>query len=128
MTDPAQVHQGDRVDVTLPLDTRFGSTLRLLCASLAADADFTVDEIDDLRLAVSEVFAMMVSRQPGGRVTTSFFADGGSLTVQLTHEGAAGEVRPDELARNILDAVVDTYRFEARSVTLTKFAVEARSA
>jgi serine/threonine-protein kinase RsbW len=128
MTDPALVHQRDRVEITVPLETRFISTLRVLAASLAADVGFSVDEIDDMRLAISEVFSMMTAEEPGRRLTASFVVDGDSLHVDIAGDGATSGVQPDDLARNILDAVVDSYRFEPGSVTLTKRAVEARSA
>lgn len=128
MTERALVNHADRVDITVPLDTRFTATLRVLSASLAADAGFTVDEIDDLRLAISEVFSMMAAEHPKGRLTASFVADGDVITVELTGEESSSRLQPDELARNILHAVVDSCRFEARSVVLSKRAAEARSA
>ena len=57
------VHTTDdsaRVDVTVPLRAEFASIVRLIAASLGADAGFTVDDIDDLRLALSEVFSSLV--------------------------------------------------------------------
>lgn len=117
----------DRIVISLPLDSRYVSTLRVLAASLAADAGFTVDEIEDLRLATSEVFSlMMAAHAQHGRVTTSFLLGPDSITMELSGDGAAAQ--PDELARSILAAVVDSYRFDATTVTLTKRAAEARSA
>ncbi len=128
MSDDALVNDRDRVEITLPLDTRFISTLRVLCASLAADVGFSVDEIEDLRLAVSEAFSLLAERQPGGRLTTSFHTVHDRLDIELVGAVSAVELQPDDLARKILDAVVDTYRFEQRSVVLTKRARETRSA
>jgi len=42
----------DRVDVTVPADSRYVPTVRLAAAGLAARCDLTIDEIEDLRLAV----------------------------------------------------------------------------
>ena len=61
-----------RVDVTVPLRPEFASIVRLIAASLGADAGFSVDDIDDLRLALSEVFAALVDgdrSRPDSRVT-----------------------------------------------------------
>ena len=118
----------DRVEITVPLDSRNISAVRVLCASLAADAGFSVDEIDDLRLAVSEAFSLLAERQPGGRLTTSFHTRGDRLDIELIGDVAGVDLRPDDLARKILDAVVDNYRFDLRSVVMTKRASEVFSA
>ena len=53
------------VDVTVPLRPEYASIVRLVTASLGADAGFTVDDIDDLRLAMSEVFSALVDASAG---------------------------------------------------------------
>lgn len=108
----------------MPLSTRYASTLRMIAASLGADAGFTVDEIDDLRLALDEVFSMLADGHEGGRVRTIFRLDERELTADLALESGPIEVAPDELAANILRSVVDHFEFSPESVTLTKRASE----
>ena len=62
----------DHFDVIVPLRTRYASTIRMIAASLGAEAGFTVDEIDDLRLALDEVFSLLAERHVGDRVRTRF--------------------------------------------------------
>ena len=50
----------DRFELTVPGRARSLVPFRLFVAAVAADAGCTVDEIDDLRLAVSEAFALLV--------------------------------------------------------------------
>ena len=66
----------DHFEVIVPLRTRYASTVRMIAASLGAEAGFTVDEIDDLRLALDEVFSMLAERHSGDRVRTTFRLDG----------------------------------------------------
>ena len=120
----------DIVEATLPLDTRYIATLRLLAASLAVDAGFSVDEIDDLRLAISEVWSVMADRAPAGRIAVRFSPSATVLTVTLTLHAPDANVSPadpltlDELGRSILESVVDSYAISGCDVSITKRATE----
>lgn len=50
----------DAVDIRLPADSAYLSVLRTATAGLAARLDFTLDEIEDLRIAVDEACAMLL--------------------------------------------------------------------
>ena len=91
----------------------------MIAASLGADAGFNVDEIDDMRLALDEVFSLLADRHAGDRVRTAFRLDDGQLIVVLTLESGPVDVEPDDLAANILRSVVDRYQFTSAGVTLT---------
>jgi hypothetical protein len=114
----------DHFEVIVPLRTRYASTVRMIAASLGAEAGFTVDEIDDLRLSLDEVFSLLAERHAGERVRTSFRVDGRQVSAALTLESGSLDVEPDELAANILRSVVDRFEFSERAVTLTKSASE----
>ena len=51
---------GDTVDIRIPAHVVYVSTLRLAAASLAARCDLTIDDIEDLRLAVDEACALLL--------------------------------------------------------------------
>ena len=44
----------------MPADVAYVATLRLTAASLAARCDLTIDDIEDLRLAVDEACALLL--------------------------------------------------------------------
>ena len=110
----------DQFEVIVPLRTKYASTVRMIAASLGAEAGFTIDEIDDVRLALDEVFSMLAERHVGERVRTTFRLDGQQLIAGLTLESGALDVTPDELASNILRSVVDRYEISSAGVTLAK--------
>jgi hypothetical protein len=114
----------DQFEVIVPLRTRYASTVRIIAASLGAEAGFTIDEIDDVRLALDEVFSMLAERHVGERVRTTFRLDGPQLIAGFNLESGPVDVRPDELAANILRSVVDRYEFTDDGVTLMKRAAE----
>ena len=57
------------VELRLPAETAYVSVLRMTTAGLAARLDFTLDDIEDLRIAVGEACALVLDDA----------ADGGSL-------------------------------------------------
>ena len=54
------------VELKLPAEGAYASVLRTLTAGLAARLDFTMDDIEDLRIAVSEAAAMVLDEADGG--------------------------------------------------------------
>ena len=63
----------DIVEVRLPAAGAYLSVLRTATAGLAARLDFTLDEIEDLRIAVDEACAMLLPQAiPGSELTCVF--------------------------------------------------------
>jgi serine/threonine-protein kinase RsbW len=76
----------DRVTVRMPADGAYLSVLRTATAGLAARLDFTLDDIEDLRIAVDEACAMLLSQAiPGSSLECSFALepDGMAITVSV---------------------------------------------
>ena len=115
-----------RVEVSVPLRTEFVATLRTMAASLGADVGFSIDEIDDLRLALSEVVSSLldIEGSPDDRITASFDLLGGGVTVTITTDRVGVAIELDDLAVTILDSVVDRYEIDGANVTLVKMASE----
>jgi serine/threonine-protein kinase RsbW len=131
---PDRALDAHRVEVIVPLQSASLSTLRTMTAALAADAGFSIDEIDDVRLALGEVVtAYLDAGSPGDgdagndRAHATFLVGDASLTVTVRPERGDARVEFDELASGILAAVVDDHRVGDDGVTLAKRAVEATS-
>src|SRR5690606_25081500 len=73
------------VELRLPADSAFLAVLRTATAGLAARLDFTLDDIEDLRIAVDEACAMVLPQaRPGSDLTCSFFLEQHRLKVAVT--------------------------------------------
>lgn len=114
------------IDLVLPARTELAATLRVVVASLGADVGLTVDEIDDVRLAVNEVFASTADDATTGRFAASFTAGEHSLSITMRTVDA-GPLVLDHLATTILESVVDDMVVDEHSVTIEKHAHEATS-
>lgn len=113
------------IDIDLPLHSRYATTVRAVAASVAADAGFSVDDIEDLRLGVNEAVAVVsdVDASESARLLVRFDVERGSVTVRASRTGVdepldAGAI--DVLAARILDAVADEHRIEDGAFVVVK--------
>jgi len=82
-TGPGDEARAD-VELRLPADSAYVSVLRTTSAGLAARLDFTLDDIEDLRMAVGEASALVLPvAEPGSDVVCEFFMRPGELTIQV---------------------------------------------
>jgi serine/threonine-protein kinase RsbW len=120
---------GDRdvVRLRLPAIGAYLSVLRTATAGLAARLDFTLEEIEDLRIAVDEACALLLpSAVPGAELDCTFelYKDELHVTVSaLTLDGA--EPARDSFAWTVLSALAgevdSSVDAESRvSITLAK--------
>jgi serine/threonine-protein kinase RsbW len=84
------------VELRLPADSAYVSVLRTTSAGLAARLDFTLDDIEDLRMAVGEASALVLPvADPGSDLTCQFFMRPGELTIAVGVP-CASPTPPDE--------------------------------
>jgi len=80
-----QITPSDVVTIKLPAAGAYLSVLRTATAGLAARLDFTLDEIEDLRIAVDEACAMLLSQAlPGADLECEFQLDDASIRVAVS--------------------------------------------
>jgi serine/threonine-protein kinase RsbW len=80
---PAEIG-GDQVTVRMPADGAYLSVLRTATAGLAARLDFTLDDIEDMRIAVDEACAMLLSQAiPGSSLECSFSLSPDDMTITV---------------------------------------------
>ncbi len=85
---PAQlsgIGMQDQVTVRMPADGAYLSVLRTATAGLAARLDFTLDDIEDLRIAVDEACAMLLGQAiPGSSLECSFSLEPDAMTISVS--------------------------------------------
>jgi anti-sigma regulatory factor (Ser/Thr protein kinase) len=111
--------------MSVPLRPEYASTIRTVAAALGADAGFSIDELDDVRLALSEVFSALIDDAPGGRAHVSFTVGDGSARIEVRADGPSTGVELDELALGILRSVTDRFEIVDGAIVLVKHATEA---
>jgi serine/threonine-protein kinase RsbW len=97
----------DRVRVCMPAEGAYLSVLRTATAGLAARLDFTLDEIEDLRIAVDEACAMLLSQAiPGTDLECDFELDTDAMTITVSVVAAQPRIPArDTFAWTVLSAL-----------------------
>jgi serine/threonine-protein kinase RsbW len=97
----------DKVTIKMPADGAYLSVLRTATAGLAARLDFTLDEIEDMRIAVDEACAMLLSQAiPGSDLECDFALGLDSMTVRVSVSCLAPRVPAgDTFAWTVLTAL-----------------------
>jgi serine/threonine-protein kinase RsbW len=112
--------------MSVPADVAYVSTLRLTAAGLAARCDLTIDEIEDLRLAVDEACSLLLPHaEPGTALQARFQLHRGRLEVAARVSSAGGgELDRDGFAWTVLGALASSVDVsstdESVVITLTK--------
>jgi serine/threonine-protein kinase RsbW len=95
----------DRVTIKMPAEGAYLSVLRTATAGLAARLDFTLDEIEDLRIAVDEACAMLLAEADAGSVLECDFELGGD-TMTISVSAQTGQLpAKDTFAWTVLTAL-----------------------
>ena len=97
----------DQVTVCMPAEGAYLSVLRTATAGLAARLDFTLDEIEDLRIAVDEACAMLLSQAvPGTSLDCTFTLGRDQMTIAVSVlSQAARPPSSDSFAWTVLSAL-----------------------
>lgn len=110
------------VQLIVPAEAGSARLARLIAAALATDASFTVDDTEDLRVAVSELVALLVegAENPADHISLTYRrgADVVEVTGERTlqsgepeAESSSDGIEPDDLALEILRVVVDEHHY-----------------
>jgi len=111
----------DVVELRVPATVAYVGTLRTLAASLAARCDLTIDEIEDIRLAVDEACALMLPHAVGGDpLQARFVLSVGAIYYEATvASGAGAEPDHDGFSWSILSALAEDLQVRSTDTHLT---------
>jgi serine/threonine-protein kinase RsbW len=106
---------GERIELTVPARPGYARTVRVTAATLASRLGMSIDDVDDVRIALEEAFLLASSRAADDAEVTFVFdvSDDrmevcvGPLSAEQGPEGE-GEA-PDRYARFILESVCDSF-------------------
>ena len=109
------------VELRLPADGAFVAILRTATAGLAARLDFTLDDIEDLRIAVDEACAMVLPQaNTGSSLDCRFWLGDGAITVAVSAEcDQPRQPSQDGFAWTVLSALATEVSAETERNRLT---------
>ena len=109
----------DRVVLSVPARGEYARTVRLVAAELATRIGMSIDEVDDVRLAVEEAFVYATQAAEIETVTCAFELDGSSLEMLVgplpdTCIGGEATDASQRYAKFILEGVSDEFELLQR--------------
>lgn len=102
------------VDIRVPPDPAFSRVLRLAASGIASLTSFTVDEIEDIKVAVSEVLLALIEHGAGDVIEIRMTSDEDSFVIDaITAVEGFDTEHPDlQMCRTVLSGVCSTHRVE----------------
>lgn len=116
-------HHGDgsrlrpEIEVAVPAMGAYLSVLRTAAAGLAARLDFTLDDIEDLRMAVDEACSILLTQAiEGSQLRCSFYVDGATMIVSArVHAQTPRPPSRDGFAWTVLTALASSIEVDVVS-------------
>jgi len=123
--------EGNRVTLTFPAAVELVRLARLVASGLAAHAGLSVDDIEDIRIAVDELCALVVQHAVADADVSLVLdtTDAAMLVEVRARAGSAdGPFALDELSGHILNAAADEHRLARDDGWLVATLVKRRDA
>lgn len=106
----------EKVSIKIPASPAYLNVVRLVASGLASRLEFTIDEIEDLKIAVDEMSAYLTGANGReGTMEVSFVIDDDRIEILGSGDFAPGQkIRTDltDFSRVILETVVDSASLE----------------
>lgn len=105
------------VTVELDRDPKLVRVARLAARSMASDAGFHLEDLEDLSLGIDELAACAIAAmRDGARLRMHIEVDDLGLSARGIIVGDADDLAVDDLARSVLDGAVDRWAVNDKSV------------
>ena len=96
------------VTLVVPATPEYLRLARLASADTASRAGFDYEEIDDLRIAVTELCHLLIGADATGEVTLEFHVAPDAITIE-GHAAAPGTPVDNEFSETLIATVVDEH-------------------
>ncbi len=128
MLEPSPIGVRDTVALRLPASSAYLSVLRMATAGLASRLDFTVDDLDDLKIAVDEACALLLPKAaPDANLECAFEMEHGELRLSVTLDTTDGGLPSrDTFAWTVLTALASDVDTSADGTRVTISMVKRR--
>lgn len=106
----------EKISIKIPANSLYIKSLRLFAASLASDLGFNIEEVEDIRVVVSEAVNYKLNEED---ITVNFYAEEKNLKVEV--RGKDRELDPRALSMRdlILEELCDELTIEDEKIVLT---------
>ena len=106
----------EKISIKIPANSLYIKSLRLFAASLASDLGFNIEEVEDIRVVVSEAVNYKLNQDD---ITINFYAEEKKLKVEVIGKDRELEPRALSMRDLILEELCDALTIEDEKILLT---------
>ncbi|AXU11076.1 hypothetical protein [Parvimonas micra] len=111
----------DKIFVKIPSEKKYISTVRLSISSIANTISMNIENIEDLKVSISEVMNLFVDESEFFEISMDVFEDKVAIEVMPdVFQTDIQEKEENKFALLILENLVDKVEFREKSVLLVK--------
>lgn len=111
----------DKIFVKIPSEKKYISTVRLSISSIANTISMNIENIEDLKVSISEVMNLFVDESEFFEISMDVFEDKVAIEVMPdVFQTDIQEKKKNKFALLILENLVDKVEFREKSVLLVK--------
>lgn len=107
----------DTISLTIPPKTIYLKSMRLLAASLASDIGFNIEEVEDIRVVVSEAINYKMSYR---NIKINFYTKENLMKVEVIGKDREIEEENLKIKQIILEQLADKVEVVEDKIILTK--------
>lgn len=111
----------DKIFVKIPSEKKYISTVRLSISSIANTIAMDIENIEDLKVSISEVMNLFVDESSFFEISIAVIED--KIEIEVLPDTSISEIQQKEenkFALLILENLVDKIEFKEKSVLLVK--------
>lgn len=115
----------EKINLTIPKRSEYMSTIRLTTSALSNLKGFNVDEIEDLKVIISEVCTFFISNVQNNSepIDINYEISDGNITIKVTDLNS-GEISDEnrtnsEMCIMIIESLADNYNFDFENKKIT---------
>ena len=126
----ASIDEGTHVvTLVVPPVAAMARVARLTASSVATLGDLTIDDIDDIKIAVSELMTLFIHHDDPMDITLRFDTSELDFSIEASMAISGSDLQGPEalLARAVLEAVCDSYDVDTIDGRIVARVVKARS-
>lgn len=111
----------DKIFIKIPSDKMYISTMRLSLSSIANNINMDIENIEDIKVSISEVMNLFVDESNFIEMSINVFEN--KIEIEVSSDAYLSEIRENEknkFALLILESLVDEIEFREKSIFLVK--------
>lgn len=122
------IAQNENIQLTLPINATYVSAARLTASSIAYRMGFGIDEVEDVKVSVSEALAYIIKKSPynaKNHCVITFILSGDVLQTEIKlKETLKIVIDKEDLTLKMLSALVDVLEFDIKDDILSALSMK----